>query len=253
MSVRVRYKFGLIGKSLGHSFSKSYHNARFDSVLPEAQYEVYELGSAGELPELLRREPLIVGLNVTIPFKQTVISFLDELDELSNEVGAVNTIVRSASGLMGFNTDVWGFMESLRPMLGNDSMEALVFGTGGSAKAVTVGLSRLGIPYQQVSRTPGKATLSYSEIDLQVIARHRLLINCTPVGMYPDIESYLPLPYQGISSGHIVFDLVYNPEKTLLLERSESQGATIKNGLKMLHLQADRSWEIWRQYLDMRI
>ncbi len=253
MATEIRYRFGLIGKTLGHSFSREYHNARFARELPSAYYDLYELQSAAEVCELLRREPLIRGLNVTIPYKTSVIPYLDSLDPLAARAGAVNTIARANGELIGYNTDVDGFVHSLRPHLPPTDIKALVFGTGGSSRAIRVGLEQLGIESTVVSRKENEGSLTYTELGKNVIADHRLLINCTPVGMYPNTTQSLPIPYSAITSDHIAFDLVYNPEKTVFLERSESNGATIVNGLEMLHLQADRAWEIWRQHLDIRI
>lgn len=253
MTDAIKYRFGLIGTTLKHSFSKRYHNERFEREFPSAFYELYELRSAAEIFELFRREPSLVGLNVTIPFKEAVIPLLNSLDPFAEQAGAVNTIVRSRDGLLGFNTDIFGFVESLRPHLKGDGLQALVFGTGGGSKAVRVGLDQLGIKHRSVSRTARGNAISYSEVTDTLVGENKVLINCTPVGMYPEIDQFLPIPYSAITPDHIVFDLVYNPEKTVFLERSESNGATIVNGLEMLHLQADRAWEIWRQHLDIRI
>ena len=249
MSQAIKYKFGLIGKSLSHSFSKDYHNRRFSETLPTARYDLYELGSAGEICELIRREPLLCGLNVTIPYKESVIPFLDVLDDKAARIGAVNTISCANGELKGYNTDVDGFTGSLRPLLGAEPIKALVFGTGGAAKAVAEGLREMSIPFQFVSRRHRNERITYVDVTPEMIGAHLLLVNCTPLGMAPEESSYLPIPYGAITPAHIAFDVVYNPGKTVFLARSEAMGANCKNGLEMLHLQADRAWEIWRQHL----
>ena len=185
------------------------------------------------------------GLNVTIPYKETVISFLDELDETAAAVGAVNTIAFSNGKTTGFNTDCYGFEMSLKPFLKSHHHAALVLGTGGAAKAVCFVLKKLGIDFLQVSRTPGTGKISYEKIDQAIINAHKIIINTTPLGMHPNVESLPAIPYQFVSDEHLFYDLVYNPAETAFLKKGKESGAATINGLEMLHLQAAKSWEIW--------
>lgn len=194
----------------------------------------------------MQTQQQLQGLNVTIPYKEQIIPFLTEIDPAAAEIGAVNTIKIIDGKLHGYNTDCYGFEMSLRPLLQEKTdYKALIFGTGGAAKAVQYVFKKLEIPYQLVSRTPQKGGYTYGDLTTSVIQNHLLLINTTPLGMYPLVDAAPFLPYQAISTRHILYDLVYNPEKTLFLKRGATQGAVIKNGLEMLHLQAEKAWEIW--------
>lgn len=244
------WKFGLIGKSLGHSFSKPYHNARFENESLDATYDNYELADASEVRRLFENTPELIGVNVTIPFKSEVLPFLDHVDDPAREMVAVNTIVRDGSRLVGYNTDIYGFEVSLMRFVTRPPARALVLGTGGAAKAVGHVLGKLKTEFEYVSRSPGSKVLTYREITPEMMALHTLIVNCTPLGMEPDASTLPDVPYHAMTDKHFVFDLVYNPRKTLFLKKSEEQGASVKNGLEMLHLQADRSWEIWQSYLD---
>ncbi len=241
--------YGLIGKDLKHSFSEKYFNRKLEEDKTDAVYKNIEIESASYLRNIIEQSPMLRGLNVTIPYKEEVIPFLDELNADAEEIQAVNTIKierRPHLKLIGFNTDHIGFQQSLIPLLKNKSqIKALVLGSGGAAKAVKYSLHLLGIEFLVVSRSPGINEIHYGEIDKGLIESHHLIINTTPLGMYPDKESYPDLPYHQLCSKHICYDLIYNPEKTAFLKKAEKQGSNIKNGYKMLVLQAEASWKIW--------
>lgn len=210
-----------------------------------ARYEAYALEDISRFPQLLEQHPTLTGLNVTIPYKEAVIPYLHEIDELVSGTGAVNCITLRDGYRKGYNTDVTGFQQSLIPLLTTQHNMALILGAGGGAKAVAYVLSQLGIPYTFVSRWAQPRTITYASLTPEIIAAHKLIINTTPVGMYPDIEAAPPLPYSGIGPQHLLYDLIYNPEETLFLTMGREQGATIKNGFEMLVLQAEASWDIW--------
>lgn len=243
--------FGLLGRSLIHSFSKSYFSQKFTQLgLADCRYELFELAEAKELPTLLARYPDLAGLNVTIPYKERLWPYLTQVAPSARLVGAVNVIELRADGsLVGHNTDYVGFRESLRhfyPQRG-EAARALVLGTGGAAKAVGVALQELGIAYQVVSRLPGAGQLTYEEVTPTILAENSLIINTTPLGTYPKIAECPPLPYAALTGRHYLFDLVYNPSETLFLQRGRAAGAQTKNGLEMLELQAEAAWAIWNQ------
>ncbi len=239
-------RFGLIGKNISYSFSPGYFREKFDTLgLKECRYEIFDLADITELPDLLNRFPDLMGLNVTIPYKESVIPYLDQLDEQAREIGAVNTIRLREGGLTGFNTDVIGFRESLRPLLTPTDRAALILGTGGASKAVAHGLRQLDIPCRFVSRKPGSGHLTYADLSAEVLKASQILVNCTPLGTYPEVEKAPPLPYGALGSAHLLYDLIYNPSQTTFLKRGLQQGARIKNGLEMLSLQAEASWKIW--------
>ncbi|UII34989.1 shikimate dehydrogenase [Fulvivirga ulvae] len=240
--------YGLIGKKLSHSFSKKYFTEKFENEgLHTCKYELFELDSIAELSKLVHSKADIVGLNVTIPYKEVVIPMLDEVHEKAREIGAVNVIKVRDGKLIGFNSDYFGFKESLVNWVGASKLHALVLGTGGASKAVIAALKDLAIPYQVVSRKATRQTLSYSSLKEtpQVLNSHRLIINTTPLGMLPQIDSAPDLDYSLISNNHYLYDLVYNPEVTRFLKMGQEHGAMIKNGIEMLHLQAEMSWKIW--------
>jgi len=242
--------FGLIGFPLTHSFSKRYFTEQFEREgTADAKYELFSLENITGLVPLLAREPGLTGLNVTIPHKVNVLPYLDELDAAAAEIGAVNCIsikfVDQKPYLKGYNTDAYGFAESLKPLLKAHHTKALILGNGGAAKAVKYMLGQLGITYQLVVRTPVPGAITYDEVTPELMSTHQVLINTTPLGMYPDITVAPSLPYHLITHDHVAYDLIYNPEETAFLQKAKAQGATIKNGMEMLHLQADRSWEIW--------
>lgn len=253
----MEHHFGLIGMPLQHSFSKTYFTEKFKREgIAHTVYTNFELPSIQEFPALLQAHPLLKGLNVTIPYKEAVIPFLDELDEVARKVGAVNTVrLEMEDGewkmengrwrLKGYNTDVIGFRDSLLPLLGEERPRALVFGTGGASKAVQYVLGELGIGFDLVGRKSGANSIGFGDIDRKLIGEHLLLINTTPVGTFPLIEECLPIPYDLLWDKHIVYDLVYNPAESLFLQKAKAQGARIKNGLEMLELQAEAAWRIW--------
>lgn len=245
----THHQYGLIGFPLGHSFSKKYFTEKFESLgLKDHSYELFPLEDFDkEFPALLRDNPGIKGLNVTIPFKEKVIPYLDSLDEPVKQIGAVNCIAFEKSGLKGYNTDAFGFEQSLLPLLRPGmSSDALILGTGGSAKAVAYVLKKLEFRAWKVSRTKEKGDFTYNELDKNRMKKIDLIVNCTPLGMAPDTEKCPPIPYNDIGHHHILFDLVYNPEKTLFLQLGAEKKCTVKNGYEMLSLQAEKSWEIWK-------
>lgn len=241
--------FGLIGYPLGHSFSASFFSKKFSSEHIDADYRNFPLEDISDFRTLLNREPGLIGLNVTVPYKQDVIPFLDSLSSTATAIGAVNTISFRRAGdsleLAGDNTDVTGFRRSLEEHLEPYHKSALVLGTGGSSKAVVHVLEQLGIGITMVSRTPGEKLITYGELDNELLGKCTLIINTSPLGMYPNIETYPNIPYQALTRKHLLFDLVYNPEKTEFLARGEKNGANIVNGHDMLIYQAEASWEIW--------
>ena len=244
-------KFGLIGFPLSHSFSKSHFNEKFRREgLTDHHYELYPLERIEQFPDLLKQNPELLGINVTIPYKRAIIPYLDILDEEAQAVGAVNCIHRINENLVGYNTDVYGFRSTLLTFLeknynNEEQLKALVFGTGGAAQAVIFTLKQLEIPFQLVSRTKKEGQISYPDLSEQIISEHLLLINTTPLGMSPNIDASPAIPYPAITAKHLLYDLIYNPEKTVFLQRGEMTGAAIINGLEMLYAQADKNWEIW--------
>jgi shikimate dehydrogenase len=244
-------KFGLIGYPLTHSFSERYFTEKFvREGVRDCSYTAWSLSAIADLPSLLT-DPELCGLNVTIPYKQQVLPYLTIQNEVVRAIGACNCIKILGGKLEGHNTDVIGFEQSLIKKLQPHHTQALVLGTGGAAKAVGYVLEKLGIGYRFVSRKVGRAgadeNLSYEEVDGPLLLSHTLLINTTPMGMYPKVEEAPPLPYEALSPRHYLFDLVYNPERTLFLQKGEQRGATVENGYEMLILQAEESWRIWNE------
>lgn len=237
-------KYGLIGYPLSHSFSKKYFEDKFERELLNSRFELYPIQHLQQLPALLRAEPLLQGLAVTIPHKQDILKHLDAISSEANEIGAVNCIRITNGKLKGFNTDVLGFEKSLFPLLQPHHDKALVLGSGGSSKAVQFVLKKLQINFTVVSSSK-KSDISYAEIDQKIIEENLLIINCTPLGMFPEINDKLPLPYKFVTPQHLLFDLIYNPQKTAFLQQGENAGAVVKNGLEMLYLQAEENWRIW--------
>lgn len=242
--------FGLIGYPLSHSFSKKYFTEKFKREnITDSCYELFEIPDAMEVFDLVERHPDLAGLNVTIPHKEAIIPFLDELDEPVKQIGAVNVIKVLPNGkLKGYNSDFHGFKKSLLSFLPSDCSlieKALVLGTGGAAKAVKAVLKSLNIPYTEVSRKSEGNTLGYENLSESVIKKHKLIINTTPLGMHPKTQSFPAIPYQHITEEHYLFDLVYNPEETVFMKMGAEKGARTKNGLEMLTLQAEKAWNIW--------
>ncbi|MDO6819637.1 shikimate dehydrogenase [Zobellia sp. 1_MG-2023] len=243
-----KVRFGLVGKDISYSFSRGYFTQKFaDLGLEDHSYENFDFQAIEEIQDVLDNNSDIKGMNVTIPYKQEVMPFLTELDPEAEKIGAVNTIQFSKNGLKGFNTDAYGFKNAMAPFLKPHHNKALILGTGGASKAVAYVLGELGISYVFVSRNPGKNKISYNQVTEEVLKEHTILINCTPLGTHPNIEQQPALPYEFITDQHFLFDLIYNPEKTAFLAAGEAKGAQISNGLRMLELQADRSWEIWQE------
>lgn len=239
--------FGLIGYPLSHSFSKKYFNDKFmDEGLVDCIYENFPIEKIESIEEIFQLHPMLVGLNVTIPYKEKVIPYLDEVNQIVKETGACNCIKIHQGKKIGFNTDVIGFGKSLDGKLNASHKHALVLGTGGAAKAVHYALKQRNISYLQVSRNPSSSDIiSYEDIDNSVLESHTLIVNTTPVGMYPNTESAPLIPYQYLTPVHYLFDLVYNPDETKFLQKGKAMGATVENGKDMLQIQADASWEIW--------
>jgi shikimate dehydrogenase len=239
--------FGLIGFPLKISFSKGYFSEKFEREnLNDCIYELFPLADISEFPEFVKTHPDLCGLNVTIPHKKTVMQYLDRLDESASEAGAVNVIKFQKDGtLIGYNSDVFGFEQSFLPLLKSHHRSALILGTGGAAAAVAYILRKHNISFQFVSRQKTSETLTYQHLHQNGFGDASILINTTPLGMTPNTDSCPDLPYEKITPDFLCYDLVYTPDETLFLTKSKMQGAAIKNGLEMLHLQADRAWEIW--------
>lgn len=239
---------GLIGKSLKHSFSKKYFTEKFEQEgLSGHSYSNFELSDISELPTLLTKNRQLAGLNVTIPYKETVLPYLNTLSAAAKKIGAVNTIRIRDKQMEGFNTDVYGFEESLRPLLPKQPLKALILGSGGASKAVAFVLRRLNIDYEIVSRLAGDTHLSYVQAS-DSLDDYLLVVNTTPLGTFPSTEEMPALRLDKVSKNHLIYDLVYNPEKTRLLAEAEKHGASIKNGHEMLILQAEKAWEIWNEF-----
>ncbi len=242
-------RFGLIGSTVSHSFSKAYFDEKFfQEGLRDYHYDLYPMPSVDGLPGLLKEVPELVGLNVTIPYKEQVMKYLSEIDPAAKAVGAVNVIRIDGSKLTGYNTDSDAFRETIEKWFPNTpGSMALILGTGGSSKAVQVALKRLNIPYKLVSREKGNADYDYGDLGKKskVLAAFNLIINTTPLGMSPNTNACPPIDYEMLGPNHFVYDLIYNPARTLFLQKAEMHGCTIKNGLEMLHVQAEKSWKIW--------
>lgn len=237
--------YGLIGFPLGHTFSPGYFNAKFTREEIDAEYKAFPIANVNELHQLLELYPDLSGLNVTTPYKEQVILLLDECDDIAAAAGAVNCIKITDGKTKGFNTDIIGFEQSLLPLLQPGMDKAIVLGSGGGAKAVMYVLDKNKISYINVSRIAGDDSISYSELTDEILEGYKLIINTTPLGMYPFTESYPPIPYAALGPQHLLYDLIYNPEFTTFLQKGKQEGAMIKNGLQMLELQADASWAIW--------
>ncbi|HEX2606756.1 MAG TPA: shikimate dehydrogenase [Flavisolibacter sp.] len=239
-------RFGLLGKSLSHSFSKGYFTQKFAELkLSDCRYENLELSSIDQLLPLIESNPDIEGLNVTIPYKQEVISLLAEQNDVVKKTGACNCIKVKEGKLYGFNTDVAGFLHSLKPKLQPHHTQALVLGNGGASKAVQYTLDELEIPFCLVSRRQQEGQLGYEDIGDEAMRKYTIIINTTPLGMFPNVDADPSIPYELLTDRHLLFDLIYNPEKTSFLKKGAAQGAQIVNGQEMLVLQAEESWRIW--------
>ena len=245
--------YGLIGYPLGHSFSAGYFNEKFEAEGIDAQYVNFEIPSIKEFKEVVEKSANLNGLNVTIPYKEQVIPLLDDLDkDTAKRIGAVNVIKIVRDGkktkLVGYNSDILGFTKSIEPYVEDHHQKALILGTGGASKAVFCGLQDLGIESIYVSRSKKSAnTITYEDLTPEVIDSHHVIVNCTPVGMYPKINECPDIPYELLTPKHLLYDLLYNPDETLFMKKGKQQGAIVKNGLEMLHLQAFAAWEIWQR------
>jgi len=244
--------YGLIGYRLGHSFSRSFFTEKFaNENLPDHEYVNFELDSIEEFPKVFNQGKDICGLNCTIPYKQQILQFLDEIEAEAAQIGAVNTVkIINQNGrriLKGFNTDLYGFEHSLRPMLEPKHRKALILGTGGASKAIKFLFDKMGIVYLSATtkEVPGEKEIKYKQLTEDLMNEYLIVINATPLGTFPKVDACPDIPYQFITKDHVLYDLVYNPEETLFLKKGKSQGAKTKNGLEMLHLQALRAWEIW--------
>jgi len=234
--------YGIIGFPLLHSFSAKYFSEKFRREKIDAEYSLYPI-SEGETQRIGDYVNRLDGMNVTMPYKQTAIAFLDRLDDTAKAVGAVNVVYKR----VGYNTDCLGFMDSLRPLLRDFDKKALVLGTGGASKAACYGLKTLGLQPTIVSRTPKTGIIGYKDLTEEIMLSHSVIVNCTPLGMLPDVDSCPDIPYELISARHLLFDCVYNPEETLFLKKGKAQGALIRNGMEMLTGQAKAAWKIWNE------
>lgn len=244
-----RRQYGLIGKNISYSFSKKYFTEKFAlGNLVDCSYENFDIQSIEEFPTLIANNPDLKGLNITIPYKKAVIPYLDKLSKNVAQIGAVNVIRFTKKGkLKGYNSDYYGFMKSLQPLLQPYHQKALILGTGGSAKAVAFALDQLGILYTYVSREAKEGMIDYDRINATTFDNYHIIINCTPLGTSPDTKAFPLIPYNFFTEKHIAFDLIYNPEETQFLKKAKKKGAITKNGYEMLVLQAEKAWKIWNK------
>ncbi|WP_062059526.1 shikimate dehydrogenase family protein [Aquimarina longa] len=237
--------YGLLGRNISYSFSKGYFLEKFEKENLNCEYTNFDLTEIKDIIKIIDN-PLVHGLNVTIPYKEEVISYLDELDPIAKEIGAINVIkFDKKRKTKGYNSDHYGFTESLKPLLNKTIKKALILGTGGASKAIGYALNQLNINYTFVSRNPDFNELSYNDLDEDIIQSYKLIINCTPLGTHPNIHNYPDIPYEYITKNHVLYDLIYNPNETTFMIKGKEKGATVSNGLQMLILQAEKAWEIW--------
>lgn len=244
--------YGLLGYPLGHSFSRNYFGEKFQKEGLEAEYLNFEIPTIEQVPMILDAHPQLKGMNVTIPYKQQVMPYLNEITPEAQAIGAVNVVRVSHTPtgeirLKGYNSDVIGFTESLKPLLKPHHTHALILGTGGASKAVHYGLQQLGLNSQWVSRRKESGQLTYDELTPELMQQYTVIVNCTPCGMYPKVDTCPDIPYHLLSSQHLLYDLTYNPDVTLFMKKGQAQGAATKNGLEMLILQAEASWRFWHE------
>lgn len=246
--------YGLIGYPLGHSFSRKFFTEKFEKEGIDAQYLNFEIPSIEEFSNIIKNTPTLKGLNVTIPYKQQVMQYLDDISEEAKAIGAVNVVkcqlstVNCQLHLTGYNSDVIGFVNSIKPLLKPHHKKALILGTGGASKAIHYGLTKkLSMETLFVSRTAREGMITYEEVTAEVLKEYEVIVNCSPVGMYPHVDECPALPYEALNENNLLYDLVYNPLETLFMKKGAAQGATVKNGLEMLHLQAIASWEFWEK------
>lgn len=244
-------KYGIIGHPLGHSFSPGFFNEKFRNENIDAVYEMFDLPQIEAVIEVLASNPELRGLNVTIPYKQKIMHYLDELSDEARAIGAVNVVRISHDNgkvhMKGYNSDVIGFTRSIEPLLEKYHKKALILGTGGASKAVEYGLGKLGLETVKVSRYERPDTIQYEKVTADIVKEYNVIVNCTPVGMYPDTEECPQLPYEAMDSHTLLYDLIYNPDETLFMKKGSQNGAVTKNGLEMLLLQAYASWEFWNE------
>ncbi|MBQ9092586.1 MAG: shikimate dehydrogenase [Prevotella sp.] len=244
-------KYGIIGHPLGHSFSPGFFNEKFRNENIDAVYEMFDLPQIEAVIEVLASNPELRGLNVTIPYKQKIMHYLDELSDEARAIGAVNVVRISHDNgkvhMKGYNSDVIGFTRSIEPLLEKYHKKALILGTGGASKAVEYGLGKLGLETVKVSRYERPDTIQYEKVTADIVREYNVIVNCTPVGMYPDTEECPQLPYEAMDSHTLLYDLIYNPDETLFMKKGSQNGAVTKNGLEMLLLQAYASWEFWNE------
>ncbi|MEJ1223383.1 shikimate dehydrogenase family protein [Sediminicola sp. 1XM1-17] len=242
----TKNRFGLVGKNIAYSFSKGYFTQKFSGLnLKNYSYENFDIQEITEFKDLIDHNKDIKGLNVTIPYKEAILPFLDQIDHKAAKIGAVNTIKFTKEGLVGYNTDVFGFQDSIAPHLKKHHKKALILGTGGASKAVAFVFDELGIARTFVSRNPEANQWSYDDLNESIMAEYTVIVNCTPLGTSPNITAKPSIPYKFLTEWHLLFDLIYNPEKTAFLKEGEARGADIQNGHKMLAIQAEKAWEIW--------
>jgi shikimate dehydrogenase len=247
--VKKQKKYGLVGKNISYSFSKKHFTEKFAAYhFDNCEYLNFDITSVKEFPEILSKTKGLRGLNVTIPYKEEIIPYLDSLSKNAKKIGSVNTIViNKQKELIGYNTDFYGFKKSLKPLLESHHTKALILGTGGASKGVAFALKKLNIEYDFVSRNPDEFQISYDEIDSALFEEYSIVINTTPVGTFPNIEDCPIIDYSLLTDKHIAFDLVYNPEESMFLKKAKEQGAKTKNGYEMLVFQAEKAWKIWNK------
>ena len=242
--------FGLLGKNISYSFSRGYFTEKFEKLkLNKYKYLNFDIQQIKDFPSIIGEEKNLRGINVTIPYKEEIIPFLDKLDETAKNIGAVNTIKFTKRGnLKGYNSDVVGFENSIKPLLKSHHKKALILGTGGASKAIAFALNKNSIKFKFVSRNPeGKKEMSYDSLSEEILLKYTVIINCTPLGTFPKTEKCPDIPYQFITDAHLLYDLIYNPEVSTFLSKGKEKGAIIKNGFEMLQLQAEESWRIWNE------
>jgi shikimate dehydrogenase len=246
---KLKLKFGLVGRDISYSFSKSYFADKFKSKKLPHTYVNFDLETIDALNDIIRDTPNLKGLNVTIPYKEQVLPMLDGLNKRARKIGAVNTIrITRYQKLIGYNTDYYGFKHSLKPLLEKHHKTALILGTGGASKAIAYALKKLRIQYDYVSRSEKKGVkFLYSDLTDEIISSYTIIINCTPIGTFPNVNECPNIPYDAITNKHILYDLIYNPEQTKFISCGDMKGAKTINGLEMLRLQAEKSWQIWNK------
>ena len=247
---KIKHRFGLVGKEISYSFSEQYFSKKFEALnLKDHLYQNFDISSSDNFADIIAKAENLKGLNVTIPYKEEVLAYLDEIDDEAKNIGAVNTIkIVGNNKLKGFNTDVYGFEKSINPFLGKQHKKALILGTGGASKAVNFVLNKLDMEVLFVSRNPKRENeISYTDLTESIISSYTVIVNCTPIGTHPAVDECPNIPYQYITSKHLLYDLIYNPSQTVFLKKGLAKKAQVSNGFKMLELQAEKSWEIWNE------